>query len=60
MLLINMSPTEVDRHEGKERKTKTTGQQRHKNKQHKLLNHMSNLLWKSFPLETVGEGISQF
>jgi len=43
MLLINMMLTEVDRHEEKESKTTITGQQGHKDKQHKLLNHISNL-----------------
>lgn len=60
MLLINTLVSEVDRHEAKESKTEITGQQRHKDKQHKLLNHMSNLVSKSFPLETVGEGVYQF
>lgn len=60
MLLIKMSLTEVDRHEGKESKTKNHRTTAHKDKQYKLLNHMSNLVRKSFPLETGKEGIWQF
>lgn len=61
MLLIKMSLTEVDRHEGKESKTKKiTGQQRTRSNSISFLTTWAIWFKKAFPLETGKEGIWQF